>query len=81
MAESKISKRIRFVDRTITTGSNTYDGHYFADDSTYTADNAISAQVVGTTDNRLAFTTMFSWTTRVWTIDPNTEVTVRYLLK
>ena len=81
MAESKIPKTNKYVDRTIRVGSDSYDGFYFADDATYNSNSALAAQVISVSDNRWATATLLSWTTRIWTKSPNADVNVRYLLK
>ena len=81
MAESKIPKTNKYVERTIRVGSDSYDGFYFADDATYNSSSAVAIQVIAVTDNLWATATLLSWTTRIWTKDPNVDVTVRYSLK
>jgi hypothetical protein len=81
MAVSTIPDSVRFVTETIHVGTAQYDGYYFADDSTHTAKDAISATVIGVTNNNSAIVSLFSWTTRVWTKQPNVDVYVRYLLQ
>jgi len=81
VAESKIPKTNKYVDRTIRVGSALYDDLYFADDDTYTSNSVLAVQVINVTDNHWATATLMGWATRIWTKIPNVDVTLRYLLK
>ena len=82
MATSVIKQKYHYVDKIITTGTETYYGYYYAEDTTYHAGNAISATVIIGAGNVPSFVMMMeNYATRVMSMGPNIPVTVRFLLK
>ena len=75
----KMKRQIISETKTVTTGTELYNEHYFADVNIPTPSGYefLSVDVITAQNNRLAFVENLSWTYRVFTKIQSTQVTIK----